>query len=183
MSERAAGCLQALVTGCADTRAALLGTNGALPALVRCLGAAASPVRAQPYTPPYHTPAGRIPGPQRQSSAARGLHSCTALLEGAPRHLPGRLCGPLGCGAGPPPACAAAATRLRRARGRQALAERAAAVVASLSAGEAALQPLREANAVPPLIALLAAGAPRRAAPPLPTASTETLACAQSWLV
>jgi hypothetical protein len=48
VSERAAGCLQALVTGCADTRAALLGTNGALPALVRCLGAATSPVRASP---------------------------------------------------------------------------------------------------------------------------------------
>jgi len=67
--------------------------------------------------------------------------------------------------------------------GGQALAERAAAVVASLSTGEAALQPLREANAVPPLIALLAAGAPCRAAPPPPTAFRNTTAFAQSRLV
>lgn len=40
----------------------------------------------------------------------------------------------------------------------QALKERAAAVVASLSSSEAAAQPLREANAVPPLIALLEIG-------------------------
>lgn len=45
VSERAAGCLQALTAGCEENHAALLGINNALPALVRCLGPGASTAR------------------------------------------------------------------------------------------------------------------------------------------
>ncbi|KAK9846653.1 hypothetical protein WJX81_008494 [Elliptochloris bilobata] len=60
-----------------------------------------------------------------------------------------------------------------------ALRERCAAVVASLSLSEAALQPLREANAVPPLIQLLETG-PRARATELAALALANLAAANT---